>query len=197
MADGRASIVSKATALKNAGFHPVTTLLIIVLSSPGIIEKFFDDDAEVAREAIEKAYPVLSKEVEHLRDDNQRLYEEMNNIRRTMMFMYMGGGMYPGGFGAGMPMMPPDGDFYGELTPPSSLFPAAADGDGDADGEGAAEGADEPPGPPEPVPEPIPTKDDLDYLLNGPPKSPLDGLIQQQQAPMRDKLPDLGELLGK
>jgi hypothetical protein len=186
----RESIVSKATAMKKAGFHPVMIVVITVLSSPGIWQQFFDDTDEQALEAIQKAYPVLSKEVEHLRDDNERLYGELQAMRRTMTILYAGGMGYPAmGMGAGGGA---SGDFYGALMPPEALFPAAADGDGDADeegAEGASEGAEGMLSLPAPAP-------DFDGDGIGD-ESPLEGLMQQQRMPVREKLPDLGELMGK
>jgi len=186
----RESIVSKATAMKKAGFHPVMIVVITVLSSPGIWQQFFDDTDEQALEAIQKAYPVLAKEVEHLQAQNQRLYVELQSLRRTMMFLMMGGEMP---YGMGMPMGGGSGDVYGALMPPEALFPASADGDGDADEEGAEEPPEgvEPPPPPPPPPAP-PVDFDGDWMEDG---HPLEGLIQQQEMPVRDKLPKLGELL--
>ena len=166
----KSSVIPKAEALKKAGFHPVTTILIIVLSTPGIWGKFIDDDDDVARAAIEKAYPLLKRDVEESKEHakkqveiNQKLLIEIAKIRTTLSIVH------------GIDTEPSE-------TALEGLFPAAGDGDGDGDEEGAGE---------------PPASFDMEPPPDDPEPASLDHMIKQQQAPKGKELPDLGELLGE
>ena len=49
----RSSVVGKVEAMKKAGFSPWMILLVTLASTPGLWEKFIDNDDDVALETIE------------------------------------------------------------------------------------------------------------------------------------------------
>jgi len=161
----------------------VATIIVAVLSTPGFVA-WLDNGGEKA----ETSYEVLQAEIDSLKQSETRLYGEIQNLRKSLLLMYVGnqwgGGMgYPmmgGGFGSGS----------GELMSPEELFglPAAADGDGDGDaddfyGEGAAEDVSEML--PEPkMPKSVPSP--LEQLLAAPEPPPV-----QQRPLLPDKLDEI------
>jgi|GEM_PF-5041099 len=216
MGDDRTSVMDKVTAMKKAGFHPVMILLITLASTPGLWERFIDDTDEKALTAIESAYPLLAKDAEdntearkRQAEINQKMLIELTRLQTKLDMIGGGSTAYAldgsiedealdvmeamrGFGGGGSSGVGVDGSSAG-LLPPEELFPAAADGDADTDGEGAMEpvGASDGEGS-------VATKPPVAHALprEGKKKS-LDDLIQQQQeVPVRDRLPDLGELLG-
>lgn len=162
---------------KHLKLGSAVTILVALFSTPGFVAWFQDGGMKA-----EVAYEVLQAEIDSLNKNEERLFNEMQNLRKSLLSMYiqrnhmsMYGGM---GMGMGMPM--------GEgLVVPDDLFesfPTSADGDGDGD-EGSSESLPEPPpslSPPEPPVHP------LEQLL-APPKS----FSMEQRTPLPDKLEDL------
>lgn len=95
------SLVPKAEALRKAGFSPVMTVVIVVVSMPGFWEFFFNKTGDEANKKAEVAYEVLVNEVKHLRRDDRTLRREITNLRQ--IFLIRSGMVIPGsriGFGA-------------------------------------------------------------------------------------------------
>jgi len=208
----RSSVVDKVTAMKKAGFSPWMILLITLASSPGLWQQFVDDTDEKALNAIEKAYPLLVKDAKdntearkRQAEINQKILVEITRLQ-TQMGMILGGrnayalegpveddvvrdvmGSLRGFGGGGVGL---DGG-GAALLPPEELFPAVCDEDTDADEEGA-EGSSEGSVEGGSATSTFRTR----TSTSGKAVDSLEDLIQQQ-APIREKLPDLGELLGK
>jgi hypothetical protein len=202
----RESIVSKATAMKKAGFHPVMIVVITVLSTPGIWQQFFDDTDEKALEAIQAAYPVLQADMERTKAEqraqseiNLKLLSELKALKMLIAMTHdlpesevegmgigsiegigigVGGGSGSGGFGTGAGVA---------LAAPGTLFSAAGD-DEDAECE---EGVSEAPVKSQPSSglTAVIKEETLD-------EKALDEMIKEQRQMPRDKLPDLDDLLG-
>jgi len=175
MADEKSSIIPKAEALKKAGFHPVTTVLILVLSTPGIWQNFFDDTDEKALKAIEVAYPLLKRDVEDVREHaerqvkiNQKLLIELAKIQTTLSIVH------------GI-------DHVANEDALEGLFDLEGDtsddsGGGDFEAEIGRSPASSGMG-------------GAKRNLEGP--SSLESMIEQQQQVKQEELPELGELLGE
>lgn len=175
-------IVDKATALKGLGFSPLMIVVLSLVSTPGLWSAFLDDTDEKALAAIEKAYPVLEKEVEHLNRDladqraiNQQLYGTVQALDQRIDVLLLRDGVHVRHGGSPLPL-------GGSLTPPGELFrdPAAAATSAGADAlAGLLDGSTD---------VSVPAHDP--GLLG-------DLIHQQRQAPQRMDLPGLGEILGK
>ena len=77
--------VSKGQMLKKAGLSPVMTVIVLLMSSPGFYQTFFDRGTDEANKKAEVAYEVLVNEVKHLREDDQRLRRELGHIRQILL----------------------------------------------------------------------------------------------------------------
>lgn len=84
----RSSIATKADALKKAGLHPIVTGIILLASTPGFYEFFFNRTDDVANRKADVAYEVLAKEIEHLRRDDKGLEKEIQNINNFLLMTH-------------------------------------------------------------------------------------------------------------
>lgn len=87
----RTSVASRAELLKKAGFSPSMTVVLLVISMPGFWEAFIDNSDEQANKKAEVGYEVLSKEVEHQREDDKDLEREIQNLRHLVLMLHAQG----------------------------------------------------------------------------------------------------------
>lgn len=170
----RVSLVEKIAGMKKAGVPLLWAVLIGLVSTPGIMEKFFDDTDDRALSAIETAYPVLANEVDHQGKDleqqihtNRLLYDEIRSLRSRIDSM----------MATGMPFLGAGGDLSA-MGP--GVMPVA-----DEEGMSELESESAPEIPPvQKRPRPKKAKKSLDDMM-------------QQKAPARGKLPDLEDIMGR
>ena len=81
MANERQSIISSIEGLKKAGMPTAVTVAIILLSSPGFYEFFFNrtDDEAVAK--AEVAYEILRERFEHQSREIDRIETELRDLK--------------------------------------------------------------------------------------------------------------------
>ena len=92
MAEGKTSTVpatktgATAEAMHRAGFPPWLTLVVVVLSTPGVWG-FFADKSETAEAKAEVGYEILRQTVEGLKEDNAALKAEIQENERRIFSM--------------------------------------------------------------------------------------------------------------
>jgi hypothetical protein len=79
------SVIPKAEALRKAGLSPAMTVIVLLMSSPGFYQAFFNRTADDTQKKVEIAYEVLANEVKHLREADEAQREEMQRLRSAVL----------------------------------------------------------------------------------------------------------------
>ncbi len=88
---GKGNVTTVAETMHKAGFPPWLTVVVLLATSPGFYEFFFDDQDEVAEAKAEVGYEITRQSIESLRRDNAELRDLVLENQRRLFRLAMRG----------------------------------------------------------------------------------------------------------
>ncbi len=80
-------VVSRLSAMKKAGIPPWGMVILMLFSTPGFYEAFWNTTEHENEDKVEASYEVMVNEVEHLRSEDARLTNEIQTLRQTILML--------------------------------------------------------------------------------------------------------------